>query len=177
VEETAPVHEPHAGPEPEPASLPDAARFPDPEPYELPDLDASAHIATLRFDPGADRPSPSHSESDPQHGHPASRLSGLRSLLLGIDSLRTRTATMTPPEEESQTPATPHEREPGDLRPIVNPFTENWSPFSEQMPSGISVKPEFSPLRPAETPGDLDRASRSNWIEIPAESDDPFKRP
>jgi hypothetical protein len=179
VEKAAPLPEFQAGPATVAASLPDAPAL-EQEPCAPPDPGTAAHSAAQRSSP--EDPGSPHLEVEPPQGHPPSRLSSLRSLLLGIDSLRTRTATLTPPEEEHQTSASAStsaaaaEREPGDLRPILNPFTENWSPFSDQMPSGLSVKPEFFPVRNGETPDDLDRAARSNWIEIPSESDDPFKR-
>jgi hypothetical protein len=175
----AAVEEPaeEAQPKSEAASLREAFQAEDPRSFELSGL-AAAHIAAAARE--SRRPDPPHPASDPEQAHPQSRLSGLRSLLLGLESRRARTATMPPPEEEEEIETPPPDPEPGDLRPIVNPFTENWSPFSDPIPPGITMSPEFfTPNRApvSSTPEDLDRAARTNWIEISSENDDPFDRP
>jgi hypothetical protein len=177
--EVAAVEEPaeEAQSKSESASLPEAFQAEDPRSFELSGL-AAAHIAAAARE--SRRPDPPHPGSDPEQAHPQSRLSGLRSLLLGLESRRARTATMPPPEEEEEIETPPPDSEPGDLRPIVNPFTENWSPFSDPIPPGITMSPEFfTPNRApvSSTPDDLERAARTNWIEISSENDDPFDRP
>jgi hypothetical protein len=178
LEETA-VEEPgeEAQPESESASLPEAFQAEDPRSFELSGL-AAAHVAAAARE--SRRPDPPHPASDLEQTHPQSRLSGLRSLLTGLESRRARTATMPPPEEEEESETPSPAPEPGDLRPIVNPFTENWSPFSDPIPAGITMEPEFfTPNRApvSSTPEDLERAARTNWIEISSENDDPFDRP